>query len=211
MNDTTATATVQRDPVLIDLALQGGGSHGAFTWGVLDRLLEESWLHIDGISGTSAGAMNAAALACGYAEGGAAGARARLDSFWGRVWRAASMSPFQRTPLDRLRGRWTLDYSPAFIAADMMTRLFSPYDLLPWAGNPLREILTELINFPALTDVRNDVMNELGYSSKLNAEWEFLSMLKQAGRNAADTFLGQHGDDIGKRSTLNLDALLNEL
>jgi len=59
--------------------------------------------------------------------------------------------------------------------------------------------------------VRNDMTNELGYSSKLNAEWEFLSMLKQAGRDAADTFLGQHDDDIGKRSTLNLDALLGEL
>ena len=65
---------VKRDPVLIDLALQGGGSHGAFTWGVLDRLLEEPWLQIDGISGTSAGAMNAAVLADGHAEGGANGA-----------------------------------------------------------------------------------------------------------------------------------------
>ena len=64
---------VKRDPVLIDLALQGGGSHGAFTWGVLDRLLEEPWLQIDGISGTSAGAMNAAVLADGHAKGGANG------------------------------------------------------------------------------------------------------------------------------------------
>ena len=62
--------SVNRDPVSVDLALQGGGSHGAFTWGVLDRLLEEPWLKIDGISGTSAGAMNAAVLASGYAKGG---------------------------------------------------------------------------------------------------------------------------------------------
>jgi NTE family protein len=65
-----AKAAITRDPVLVDLALQGGGSHGAFTWGVLDRLLEEPWLEIDGISGTSAGAMNAAVLVDGYAKGG---------------------------------------------------------------------------------------------------------------------------------------------
>ena len=71
-----------RATVVIDLALQGGGSHGAFTWGVLDRLLEEPWLHIDAISGTSAGAMNAAVLADGWSHGGAAGARAALDTYW---------------------------------------------------------------------------------------------------------------------------------
>ena len=78
------------DPVLIDLALQGGGSHGAFTWGVLDRLLEESRLRIAGISGTSAGAMNAAVLADGWTKEGAEGARAALDQFWQRVSRAAA-------------------------------------------------------------------------------------------------------------------------
>ena len=88
-----------REPVLIDLALQGGGSHGAFTWGVLDRLLEEPWLKIDGISGTSAGAMNAAVLVDGYAAGGAEGARKALDSFWQRVRRAARFSPFRASPV----------------------------------------------------------------------------------------------------------------
>jgi NTE family protein len=78
-------AAITRDPVLVDLALQGGGSHGAFTWGVLDRLLEEPWLEIDGISGTSAGAMNAAVLADGYAKGGPTGAREALEKFWRRV------------------------------------------------------------------------------------------------------------------------------
>jgi NTE family protein len=73
-----AKAAITRDPVLVDLALQGGGSHGAFTWGVLDRLLEEPWLEIDGISGTSAGAMNAAVLVDGYAKGGPSGARGHL-------------------------------------------------------------------------------------------------------------------------------------
>ena len=79
----------RREQVAIDLALQGGGAHGAFTWGVLDRLLEEPWLRIDGISGTSAGAMNGAVLADGHAGGGAEGARAALEAFWRSVSHAA--------------------------------------------------------------------------------------------------------------------------
>src|SRR6516165_10921439 len=104
---------MDRNPVLIDLALQGGGSHGAFTWGVLDRLLEEPWLRIAGISGTSAGAMNAAVLADGWVDGGAEGARAALERFWQRVSRAAAFSPLQRSPIDRLMGRWTSIHRPA--------------------------------------------------------------------------------------------------
>ena len=88
---------MDRSQVLIDLALQGGGSHGAFTWGVLDRLLEEPWLRIAGISGTSAGAMNAAVLADGWTDGGAEGARPALEKFWQRVSRAAAFSPLQRS------------------------------------------------------------------------------------------------------------------
>src|ERR1700742_4332381 len=113
-----SSASFGRKTVLVDLALQGGGSHGAFTWGVLDRLIEEDWLRIDGISGTSAGAMNAAVLADGYAEGGAKGARTALEQFWRKFSDAARFSPFQRGPLDLLLGRWTLDHSPAFIAMD---------------------------------------------------------------------------------------------
>ena len=93
-----AKAAISRDPILVDLALQGGGSHGAFTWGVLDRLLEEPWLGIDGISGTSAGAMNAAVLVDGHAKGGAAGARTALRNFWRRVSEAARFSPIRRGP-----------------------------------------------------------------------------------------------------------------
>lgn len=137
-------------PKLIDLALQGGGSHGAFTWGVLDRLLKEPGLAIDAISGTSAGAMNAAVLADGWIEGGASGARAALDAYWQRVAKAAEFSPLQRTPLDRLLGRWTLDYSPAFLTLDLMSRLFSPYDLNPHGSHPLTTILDESINFERL-------------------------------------------------------------
>jgi NTE family protein len=126
-----ANIKVTRDPILVDLALQGGGSHGAFTWGVLDRLLEEPWLGIDGISGTSAGAMNAAVLVDGHAKGGAEGARTALKNFWRRVSDAARFSPFRRGPLDVLFGRWTLDSSPVYVAMDLMSRLFSPYDLNP--------------------------------------------------------------------------------
>ena len=139
-------------PLLIDLALQGGGSHGAFTWGVLDRLLEESQFAIAAISGTSAGAMNAAVLAGGWTEGGAKGARAALDRYWEKVSRAAAFSPLQRSPLDRLTGRWSLDTSPAYVAMDLMTRLLSPYDLNPLAFNPLRTILSESIDFERLAN-----------------------------------------------------------
>src|SRR3954466_15757116 len=97
---TTSPVASDRASVLVDFALQGGGAHGAFAWGVLDRLLEEPWLEIDGISGTSAGAMNAAVLAGGYADNAAAGARAALMDFWRRVSDAARFSPFQRAPLD---------------------------------------------------------------------------------------------------------------
>jgi NTE family protein len=142
---------MDRNPLPIDLALQGGGSHGAFTWGVLDRLLEEPWLRIAAISGTSAGAMNAAVLADGWTEGGADGARAALNEYWRRVARAVAFSPLQRSPFDRLAGRWTLDTSPAYFAFDIMSRMLSPYDLNPLDINPLRNILAESINFERLS------------------------------------------------------------
>ena len=331
--------------LLIDLALQGGGAHGAFTWGVLDRILEEPGLQIDGISGTSAGAMNAAVLADGYASGGREGARAALEDFWSRVSRAALMSPFRRTPLDVLMGRWTMDTSPMFITADLMARLFSPYDLNPNGANPLRDILADSIDLRRITEgpirvfvtatnvwtgaarvfrnaeltpdvllasaclptlfqaveidgapywdggysgnptitplarecaasdtvivqvnpierrgtprsardiinrvneisfnatllkelrmiallrqvadagdcegrlwagmrvhrISSDVMKTLGYSSKLNAEWDFLTMLREEGRRSAETFLRTHRSALGQRSTMDLDALL---
>jgi NTE family protein len=337
-----------RDPILVDLALQGGGSHGAFTWGVLDRLLEEPWLGIDGISGTSAGAMNAAVLVDGYVKGGAAGARTALESFWRRVSDAARFSPFRRGPLDVLLGRWTLDSSPIYVSMDLLSRLVSPYDLNPMGNNPLRAILAETIDFERLprspiklfitaTNVRtgrghvfknnaitpdvllasaclptmfqaieidgepywdggysgnptitplirectsqdtilvqinpierkesprsaseilnrlnevsfnavllkelrmiallrqvanpgdseggqwagmrihrvaSEMMTELGASSKLNAEWEFFSLLHDEGRRSAQVFLETHAMDLGSRSTLNIDALLEQV
>jgi NTE family protein len=344
-----------RAPVLVDLALQGGGSHGAFTWGVLDRLLDVPWLRLEGISGTSAGAMNAAVLAFGLLEGierkdrGLArdGARAALEAFWRRVSDAARLSPFQRGPLDVLAGRWSLERSPAFVAMEIASRTFSPYDLNATGFNPLRGILEASVDFPRLvrapiklfvtaTNVRtgrarifrnadltadallasaclptvfqaveidgeaywdggysgnptitplvrecdsNDTLlvqinpierrdlprsaeairnrlNEvsfnaplmkelrmaallrrvadpgtgegaawarmrmhriastfldgLGQSSKMLSEWEFLCSLRDEGRRAADAFLAAHGDDVGRRSTLDLDAFLGE-
>ncbi|MGA8713041.1 MAG: patatin-like phospholipase family protein [Roseiarcus sp.] len=340
-----SASSIKRAPVLVDIALQGGGSHGAFSWGVLDRLLEEPWLRIDGISGTSAGAMNAAVLVHGHQKGGVAGAREALEAFWRRVSEAARFSPFQRGPLDILLGRWTLDSSPIYVVMDLMSRLVSPYDLNPGGANPLRDILAEQIDFHVLAQspinlfvtatnvrtgrgkvfknaditpdvllasaclptmfqaieidgeaywdggysgnptlstlvrecksqdtilipinpiervptprsaseilnrlnevsfnavvlkelkmmallrkvadpgdgegklwanmrvhlVRNDIMTELGASSKLNAEWAFFEYLHKEGRKAAQTFLEAHSKDLGKRSTLDLDVLL---
>lgn len=338
---------MEREPVLVDLALQGGGSHGAFTWGVIDRLLEEPWITVEAISGTSAGAMNAAVVADGWTEGGAEGARAALEAYWKLVSRGAAFSPIQRSPLDRMMGNWTLDTSPAYVALDLMSRMLSPYDLNPLGLNPLRGILSESINFDRLarspvklfitaTNVRTgrgrifrnteitpdvllasaclptmfqaieidgesywdggyagnptitpliresnardtilvqinpreraaiprsaaeilnrlneisfnsplmkelrmiavlrqvadpgtgegarwanmrthriltDALAKFGASSKLNAEWEFLSMLRIEGRRAAGEFLELHAGDVGTRSTADLDVLLAE-
>jgi NTE family protein len=99
----------------INLALQGGGSHGAFAWGVLDRLLEDERIEFDGISATSVGAMDAAVLASGLAVGGRAGARNALADFWRRVAYLASLSPLQPTAFDRLLGVQSLETSPAFV------------------------------------------------------------------------------------------------
>lgn len=136
-----------REVVLVDLALQGGGAHGAYTWGVLDRLLEVPWLRFDGISGTSAGAMNAVVMADGYAAGGPEGAREALAKFWKRVSDGALLSPLRRGPFEILMGLWTLDYSPVYLALDLTARVVSPYDLGAGSVNPLRDILEESIDF----------------------------------------------------------------
>jgi NTE family protein len=291
--------------------------------------------------------MNAAVLADGWTERGADGARAALDQFWHRVSRAAALSPLQRSPLDRLMGRWTLDTSPAYLAMDLMTRVFSPYDLNLLDFNPLRGILAESIDFdrlarspiklfvtatkvrtgrgrifrngeispdvllasaclptmsqaieidgeaywdggyagnPTITPlvresdahdtilvqinpterpetprsaveilnrlneisfnsplakelrmiallrqvadpgngegarwaqmrthrIKSDLLATFGASSKLNAERDFLSLLREEGRRAANEFLDAHADDLGNRSSANLDVLLAE-
>ena len=297
----------------------------------------------DGISGTSAGAMNAVVMADGLISGGPEGARAALEAFWKRVSDAARMSPLRRGPLEILTGSWTLDYSPVFAAVDIAARVLSPYDI-PFASNPLRSILDESVDFDRLTAtpvklfvtatnvrtgrgrifrnadltadvllasaclptmfqaveidgeaywdggyagnpsmgplirectcsdtilvqinpierpgtprsareihnrlneiafnsvllkelhagallrhvadagtgegavwakmrvhrIASDVMLDLGYSSKLIAEWPFFCMLRDEGRKATAAFLNAHGKDLGVRSTLDLDAL----
>jgi len=136
-----------RQPLLVDLALQGGGSHGAFTWGVLDRLLEEPWLEFEAASGTSAGAMNAVVLADGLAAGGRDGARAALAAFWKRVADAGAFSPFRRGPVEMMTGSWSLDHSPVYVAMDLASRMFSPYDVNPLGTNPLEDVLAASVDF----------------------------------------------------------------
>jgi NTE family protein len=135
---------------VINLALQGGGAHGAFTWGVLDRLLEDGRLTMGGISGTSAGAINAAVVADGYLKGGRDGARQALDDFWRVLSEASSFSPLRSTLFDQLRTDWNMDQSPNYIFFDLLSRLLSPYELNPFNLNPLRDILIETIDFDAL-------------------------------------------------------------
>lgn len=136
---------VQKKP--INLALQGGGAHGAFTWGVLDCLLEDGRVHIEAISGTSAGAMNAVVVADGLMQAGEEGARQALRAFWKAVSESARTSPIRRTPIDALMGSWNLDYSPAFQFFDLLTRMVSPYALNPLNINPLRDLLAEQVDF----------------------------------------------------------------
>ncbi len=331
----------------VSLALQGGGAHGAFTWGVLDLLLEDERIHIEAISGTSAGAMNAVALVDGWIEGKAEGARKQLDAFWHAVSQDARYSPIQRSAWDKFLGSWSLEGSIGYLWFDLFTRFASPYDFNPGNHNQIKELLNREISFenvrkdcdvklfiaatnvhsgkievfarekltadhvmasaclpflfqaveidgvpywdggytgnPALfplfynakssdvvlvqinpverkvtprsaRDIQNrlnevsfnssllqelrsvrfvtrliddgklsaseykrvlmhriaedDALKPLDASTKLNAEWDFLLYLKNAGRSAAKRFLANHFDDLGQRSTLDLgDAL----
>lgn len=138
-----------------NLALQGGGSHGAFTWGVLDRLLEDGQLFINAISGTSAGAMNAVVLADGWTEGGADAAREHLEYFWRKISQTAALSPVRRTPFDAFMGNWSLEYSPGYHFFDTLTRIASPYQLNPLNINPLKELLEETVDFERVRHCRS--------------------------------------------------------
>lgn len=139
-----------KEPKSINLALQGGGAHGAFGWGVLDRLLEEEHLSFDGVSATSAGAMNAALLAFGLAEGGREGAKQALAGFWRKVANTAIFSPLQPSPIDRFLHNHSMEMSPVFMMFDIMTRLYSPYELNPFNHNPLRKTLEDSVDFEKL-------------------------------------------------------------
>jgi NTE family protein len=131
----------------INIALQGGGSHGAFSWGVLDRLLEDGRLEIGAISGTSAGAMNAVALADGWVQGGSDGARQKLRDFWRAVARKGRFSPVQRAPWDVFWGNWSVENTPGYLWFDAMSRVFSPYAANPLDLNPLRDVVEAEIDF----------------------------------------------------------------
>jgi NTE family protein len=134
----------------VNLALQGGGAHGAFAWGALDRLLEEEGLAIEGISATSAGAMNAVVLAYGLTVGGRQGARQALDAFWRGIAQAALFSPLQPSPWDRFFGNYGLEMSAVFPLFDALTRIVSPYQSNPLNYNPLRQVLESSIDFAEL-------------------------------------------------------------
>jgi NTE family protein len=134
----------------INLALQGGGAHGAFTWGVLDRLLDEKELAFEGLSATSAGAMNAAAFAYGLAVDGREGARKALTDYWKRVSEAARLGPLQPSVIDRMLEDHKLSWSPIFALVGFVTRMLSPYQFNPANYNPLREVVEQSIDFSVL-------------------------------------------------------------
>jgi NTE family protein len=135
----------------IALALQGGGMHGAFTWGVLDRLLEDGRLSIEGVSATSAGAMNAAVLAHGLLTGEPEHARRALHDFWRAVAQSAeNYNPFGKIPWLKGTHTFGLDHSPMYLLADIVLRVLSPYQFNPHNMNPLRRILDQHIDFAAL-------------------------------------------------------------
>jgi NTE family protein len=134
----------------IKLALQGGGAHGAFTWGVLDRLLEDPRLEIEALIGTSAGAMNATVAAYGLTEGGPRKARDLLHDFWKKSSDAGSKGPLQPTWLDKAISRGNMDYSPLWLFFDTLSKVFSPYELNPTNMNPLRDIIAQVVDFERL-------------------------------------------------------------
>lgn len=139
-----ARTTGRKAPRPIHLALQGGGAHGALTWGVLDRLLEDGRFAVAAASGTSAGAMNAVALADGFARGGAEGARAALAGFWEAVGEAARVSPMRRSV------RAQLGRTPGYEIFEGLARLAPPGLRNPLGLDPLRAILAERIDFAAV-------------------------------------------------------------
>ncbi len=149
-------------PTPINLALQGGGAHGAFTWGVLDRLLEDGRLRFDAVSGASAGAMNAVVMASGLAEGGPDAARAKLDAFWEAISDAGRATPFA------LAGLWQTGMMAGALepmrraAMDVASRLVSPYQFNPANRNPLRDVLASLVDVKRL---RRDLPIELYISA----------------------------------------------
>lgn len=134
-----------QDKRTVNLGLQGGGAHGAFTWGVLDYLLEDGRIHFDGISGTSAGAMNAVILSHGLMQGGRNGARDALASFWSAV---AATLPFEMATVGT-KGQ-SIALAPSLKALLQFTQHLSPEQFNPFDINPLRDILLDQVDFARL-------------------------------------------------------------
>ncbi|HVZ43902.1 MAG TPA: patatin-like phospholipase family protein [Ramlibacter sp.] len=146
-----AKRDVHNEVKTVNLALQGGGAHGAFAWGVLDRMIEDGRIAFEGISATSAGAMNAAVLAWGWTKGGRDGARHALTEFWRDVSHTGMQySPYRGLSWLSQFGMQALDNSFTFALGEMWTRMFSPYELNPANFNPLRSILDRHVDFAAL-------------------------------------------------------------
>jgi len=146
-----ARPKANRKPV--NVALQGGGAHGAFAWGVLDRLLEDGRLDVEAVSATSAGAMNAVVMAYGVSLGGAAGARDKLSEFWTEISRAGELySPVRTLPWEKWLQAYGFqsEFSPTYHAFQALTHLFSPYQLNPFNFNPLKDVLLRVVDFEKL-------------------------------------------------------------
>ncbi len=145
----------KRNAKTINLAIQGGGAHGAYAWGVLDRLLEDGRIRFEGISATSAGSMNAVVAAYGNMTGGRGGARSALYNFWKKISMVGAIySPLKQTPWEYFQNNWNknwnMDQSVTYQMFDMMTRMFSPYQFNPINLNPLRQVLEESVDFEEL-------------------------------------------------------------
>jgi NTE family protein len=134
----------------INLALQGGGAHGAFTWGVLEQLLSDERLSIEGISGTSAGAVNAVMLADGLTRGGPDEAKKRLADFWRAASSSGNLPALQRTVMERLLSFTPLEGMPVQAWFDALSRYFSPYDVNPLNINPLKDLFERFVDFDVL-------------------------------------------------------------
>jgi NTE family protein len=146
---TGARGTAAKNKV-VNLALQGGGSHGAFTWGVLDRLLEDERLSFEGITASSAGAVNAAVLAHGLAAGGREEARRSLRKFWKTLSEATAKGVMQPSLFDKAKGDYGLEHSPGYLFMDALSYFTSPYLYNPFNYNPLRGVLEQVIDFEKL-------------------------------------------------------------
>jgi NTE family protein len=144
--DNKASVTTKR----INLALQGGGAHGAFTWGVLDQILSDERLSIEGISGTSAGAVNAVMLADGLCRGGRDEAQKRLADFWRAASSTGNLPALQRAVVERLLSFTPLEGTPVQAWVNAVSRYFSPYDVNPLNINPLKDLIERFVDFETL-------------------------------------------------------------